>query len=181
MNHTSYPPCKVCDRGALVRKKIFRMSIPVVVIGFILLIPSLIGVAVGLFALISSITPNENQEPMKQIRDRAASGLRHNGVPEATINAVLDAASEGRNEDVTRLMDDNEMPEADRSWIYDAQDKIRSAGLTQSPPSPPSPLSAAFSIGLIVGSFVGGIFGWLLVMKKRVLQCSVCGAVINAS
>jgi hypothetical protein len=154
------------------------MSIPVVVIGFILLIPSLIGVAVGLFALISSITPNENQEQMKQIRDRAASGLRHNGVPEATINAVLDAASEGRNEDVTRLMDDNEMPEADRGWIYDAQDKIRSAGLTQ---SPASPLSAAFSIGLIVGSFVGGIFGWLLVMKKRVLQCSICGAVINAS
>ena len=94
------------------------------------------------------------------------------------VGFPLEYILQGRNEDVTRLMDANEMPEADRGWIYDAQDKIRSAGLTQ---SPPSPLSAAFSIGLIVGSFVGGIFGWLLVMKKRVLQCSICGAVINAS
>lgn len=36
---------------------------------------------------------------------------------------------------------------------------------------------------IVVGvtSFVGGLLGWLLVMKKRVLQCDVCGAVVNAS
>lgn len=37
------------------------------------------------------------------------------------------------------------------------------------------------AIGLGIASFVGGLLGWLLVMKKRVLQCDYCGAVVNAS
>jgi hypothetical protein len=32
-----------------------------------------------------------------------------------------------------------------------------------------------------VASFIGGLFGWLLVMKKEVLQCDHCGATIAAS
>jgi hypothetical protein len=28
---------------------------------------------------------------------------------------------------------------------------------------------------------VSGLLGWLLVMRKSVLQCDVCGAVVNAS
>jgi hypothetical protein len=32
-----------------------------------------------------------------------------------------------------------------------------------------------------ISSFVAGLLGWLLIMKKRILKCSVCGAVINAS
>ncbi len=49
--------CKVCDRGTLRKKDIFRMSGPVVVIGFILLIPSMIGMAlsaVGIYIMMSS-------------------------------------------------------------------------------------------------------------------------------
>jgi hypothetical protein len=42
-------------------------------------------------------------------------------------------------------------------------------------------LGGGFSIVLGVSSFVGGLLGWLLVMRKRVLQCDVCGAVVNAS
>ena len=34
---------------------------------------------------------------------------------------------------------------------------------------------SAVTLGIIF--FVGGLTGWLLVMKKRVLQCNVCGAV----
>ena len=33
----------------------------------------------------------------------------------------------------------------------------------------------------IVASFVGGLLGWLLIMKKKVLQCTSCQAVVNAS
>ena len=32
-----------------------------------------------------------------------------------------------------------------------------------------------------IGCFVGGLLGWLLVMKRDVLQCDNCGAVVNAS
>ena len=42
-------------------------------------------------------------------------------------------------------------------------------------------IGVGFAIFCGVASFVGGLIGWLLVMKKRVLQCSVCGAIVNAS
>lgn len=35
-------------------------------------------------------------------------------------------------------------------------------------------------VGLIV-SLCGGLLGWILTMKKRVLQCTVCKATISAS
>lgn len=42
-------------------------------------------------------------------------------------------------------------------------------------------VTGGFAVIIGISSFVGGLLGWLLVMKKRVLQCSVCGAVVNAS
>jgi hypothetical protein len=39
----------------------------------------------------------------------------------------------------------------------------------------------AIAFMVAVPAFIGGLLGWLLVMKKRVLQCSVCGATVNAS
>jgi hypothetical protein len=102
--------CKVCERGELLPKKIFRMSVPVVVIGFIFLIPSILGMSVGALLLIAI------------------------------------AAS-------------------------------RPLGIVVGAPG----FIATLAIIIGVPSFVGGLLGWLLVMKKRVLQCSVCGAVISAS
>jgi hypothetical protein len=32
-----------------------------------------------------------------------------------------------------------------------------------------------------IGFLVGGLLGWLLVMKKQILQCNRCGAVVAAS
>jgi hypothetical protein len=42
-------------------------------------------------------------------------------------------------------------------------------------------ISVIVSILGIVGSFVGGLLGWILIMKKTVLQCTNCQAVVNAS
>jgi hypothetical protein len=106
--------CKVCDQGAMERRHKFRMSGPVVVIGFILLIPSLIGMVIATVVLIT------------------AGG----------IGASSNDARAG---------------------------------------------TAIFAIGggiaSVVGisSFVGGLIGWLLVMRRWVLQCSFCGALINVS
>lgn len=105
--------CKVCDCGTLQSKKVFRMSGPVVAIGFILLIPSVLGMAVcGLASL----------------------GLLSVGVAQSSRDVAAGAV-----------------------W-----------------------LSTVSAFGF-VAFFVGGLLGWLLVMRKRVLQCSVCGAVVNAS
>jgi hypothetical protein len=38
-----------------------------------------------------------------------------------------------------------------------------------------------FAVTVIVSAFVGGLLGWLLVMKKRVLECENCGAIVPAS
>ncbi len=47
--------------------------------------------------------------------------------------------------------------------------------------SPLSIIGGTFAIVLVIASFVGGLLGWLLVMKKRVLRCSVCSATVRAS
>jgi hypothetical protein len=45
--------------------------------------------------------------------------------------------------------------------------------------------SNVIAIGVLFGwgllFFVSGLFGWLLTMKKDVLKCSTCGAVVSAS
>lgn len=56
--------CKVCDRGELVHKFKYRMSTPVVAIGYILLIPSVLGIAFSLFLLFSlNYAGQETPEP----------------------------------------------------------------------------------------------------------------------
>jgi hypothetical protein len=103
------PSCKVCERGVLVPTKMYRMSGAVVAIGFILLVPSVIGMfpaALVLFALL----------------------LQPLGI---AVN--LSAFS----------------------------------------------MTIVFAVGIL--SFVGGLLGWLLIMKKLVLRCSACGATVSAS
>jgi drug/metabolite transporter (DMT)-like permease len=104
-DHWQHPTCKVCDRGSLIQKKVFRMSGPVVAIGFFLLVPSVIGMLLCALALV-------------QIADQ---------------------------------------------------------------PDNASGLAGGIVIAIGIACFVGGLLGWLLVMRKRVLKCSLCGAVINAS
>jgi hypothetical protein len=102
--------CKVCDAGTLVRRKKFRMSGPVVAIGYIFLIPSILGIMCSLFMFF-----------------RAAS----------LSTATSDNMATG--------------------------------------------IVGSFAIFFGIASFVGGLIGWLLVMKKQVLECNTCQAVVNAS
>lgn len=101
--------CKTCDRGELVSKKKYRMGGMVVFIGYILLIPSFLGVLLSSFFLIAAIF--------------SASATN---VDTGAVTAIF----------------------------------------------------GGVSIFILISSIVGGLLGWLLVMKKRVLQCSFCGAII---
>lgn len=56
-------------------------------------------------------------------------------------------------------------------------DKTTGAGASM----PIALLGNTFLIGWGTAFFVSGLLGWLLVMKKRVLQCDVCGAIVSAS
>jgi hypothetical protein len=52
ISKSSYPTCKICDRGALSSKTVFRMSGPAVAIGFIFLIPSVLGMVFSALLLL---------------------------------------------------------------------------------------------------------------------------------
>lgn len=43
-----------------------------------------------------------------------------------------------------------------------------------------APGGGGISVFLGMMSFVGGLLGWLLVMKKKVLQCTKCGVTVAA-
>lgn len=45
----------------------------------------------------------------------------------------------------------------------------------------PKGIGGFFGVMLTIGSFVMGLLGWLLIMKKKALQCSSCQAVFAAS
>lgn len=100
--------CKVCDRGTLAPTHKHRMSGPVVFIGYILLIPSLLGVA---FCILTFIMVASSARPGQE----AATGI--------------------------------------------------AGGLT---------------VFMGIGAMVFGLLGWLLIMKKKVLECNVCQATVNA-
>jgi hypothetical protein len=42
-------------------------------------------------------------------------------------------------------------------------------------------VGSGFAIAFGIASFVGGLLGWLLVMKKHVLQCPMCNVRVDAS
>jgi hypothetical protein len=41
--------------------------------------------------------------------------------------------------------------------------------------------TVAFGAAVFVSCFVSGLIGWLLVMKKTVLRCNLCGMTIDAA
>jgi len=174
MATATYPSCKVCDRGALIARKKYRMSGPVVFIGFVILIPCILGVLFSAFLFFSSVLSAGSNGA--QTRTEAETEMRDHEVPERTIQAVI----QGRDSDVEEQMrsEDPFIPEVQKSWIRNAQRKIREnntgTGLGVI-------FGGGFAVVTGIASMVGGLLGWLLVMKKRVLQCGTCGAVVNAS
>lgn len=83
--------CKTCDTGTLVRRKKYRMSGVVVVIGYILLIPSVIGILVGGIGLVSSGAAGKSG--MQTARTRAEADLRAASVPAPVISKLTEFRS----------------------------------------------------------------------------------------
>lgn len=199
--------CKICDRGTLRSKKVFRLSGPAVAIGYILLIPSIIGM---IFCAILFISINSRDgdkpragpsEPWQSASDanfrnicgeRVKMKFLSAGIsePRPTVEkwcecqlttsketgSLADAAqtcnqqmNDGTlktpSQEVDVFYPDDIPGERRNSEGYDL---VRGIGST-------------FTLTLGIAFFVGGLLGWLLVMKKLVLQCNVCGAVVNAS
>jgi hypothetical protein len=163
-----HPLCRTCGQGTLVPRKTFRMSGPVVVIGFILLIPSVLGMLFGILTLVG-IGMAQSEPPSVDLQTRTR--LEAQQVPEPVITQV--AASKPIDEaQLTALTPEQRTAVRDaQSSVSASKDRWRAAGV----------VAGGSFIFVIVMSLVGGLLGWLLVMRKRVLKCTCCGAVVPAS
>ncbi|MGA3371297.1 MAG: hypothetical protein ABSC48_05995 [Terracidiphilus sp.] len=112
----AYPTCKICDRGTLMPRKIHRLSGPAVAIGYILLIPSILGMAACAILLVIGLLAG-------------FAGAAHGSAFATAFAGVATIA-----------------------LVY---------------------------IGIFC--FVSGLLGWLLIMKKHILQCVYCGAIVDAA
>jgi hypothetical protein len=198
-----HPRCKVCDYGDLLPKKIFRMSGPVVAIGFILLIPSVLGmIAAGLmfFGVIAAsgigLSHNTNTSADIEFRracinvpesDTAVPITQREQYCECTLIEYKATNSVPHAREVcSRRLQGNMLADVDEEThhLYTSLvgfDSPRNNVAADTSIFGLGILGSTFAIALGIASFVGGLLGWLLVMKKRVLQCSTCGATVSAS
>ncbi len=162
-------PCNTCGTGELKRKKKYRMSPVVVLIGYIILLPSILGMAIG--GLTLAATGEVTVEAIEETRVDAENRLQRAGIPPALITKVVDSQAitaadrAGLSQEQLRILDE-----------VDLQVVASNAGTGIG-----AAMAGGFSVFLILSSFVGGLLGWLLVMKKKVLQCTSCQAVVAAS
>ena len=161
--------CKVCEAGQLVKKRVFRMSGVVVTIGFILLIPSILGILFGLLLMIGAVGAGGSM--MAVTREEVDNRMASSGVPTVIRTKVKNSESLTQEEMQT-------LTQAQRTLVTEAESEIMAsrmgAGIGGT-------FMFGFAVIMIVLSFVGGLLGWLLVMRKNVLQCNQCGAVTAAS
>lgn len=158
----------------MVRKTVHRMSPAVVVIGYILLIPSIIGIALNVVILVVGWlgigvgTAGAAAAPMSSY---SRQQLVDAGVPTPIIEKL-----EAR--EVVTVAEMEGLTQSQRSAVQVVQGEQAMAVAA----------GACCGIGLtgsaLFGAlmcFVSGLLGWLLVMRKKVLQCASCGAVVAAS
>ena len=102
--------CRVCQQpGSLEIRKIHRFSTPVVVIGWLILIPTFLGMSCGTIGLVGA-------------GGMAAQSAQSGG---PTVGAY----------------------------------------------------AGGLSLFVLISSFMGGLLGYLLIMKKKVITCGRCGSV----
>src|SRR5438874_13187478 len=91
-----HPLCRTWGQGALITRKTFRMSGPVVVIGFILLVPSFLGMLFGILMLFLTGAAS-TQTSISSERDIRAR-LVAQDIPEPIISEVIAGKTVGNAE-----------------------------------------------------------------------------------
>jgi hypothetical protein len=157
------------------------MSTPVVVIGFLLLIPCVVGILLcATFSLLvaSGATAGSITLPREE-RSAAISSMQRAQVPVSVINAVVS----GNSTEIDEWLNSDyggggPPPLFQQAVVKQAQSDLRvnTFGLGFL-----AVLSGGIAFIVAICCFIGGLLGWLLVMKKRVLQCSFCRCTISAS
>lgn len=159
--------CKVCERGSLFPQKVYRMSPPVVAIGYILLIPSVLGVLASLgFMVFSWATAGAVLSDSDGISAATAQVLRDEDVPDDVVTEL----ENGRSVTEAELA---KLSPGQRAAVEAANAQL--LGATAGAGCAAACGTTLAMVGAVL-SFVGGLVGWLLIMKKNALVCNSCGA-----
>ena len=94
----SGPICSACERGMLIRRKVYRLSTPWVAFGYALLILSFAALVFAVCYYLANRSENEESvkkqkervAEFKKTKDKAAVDLKKAEVPEAVIAKVVD-------------------------------------------------------------------------------------------
>jgi hypothetical protein len=168
---SGYPAhgCPTCRQGSLVRAKNHRMSTPVVVLGYIFLVPSVIGFILGILGLCYSGTAGSKIS--SGFEQQARAGLAAEAIPAGMIDEILS------NKQVSPIelaaLTPKQRSIVEQTKVALPAGKLGIAGASTA-------IIGGLFIGVIVISAIGELLGWLLIRKKEVLQCQQCGAVVAA-
>lgn len=166
MSGLSEVACNTCQqRGGLTHKKVFKFSTPVVIIGWLFLIPSLMGVGCGALGLMATSTATtetasgiteQYRESLEKIDGLSASQVREIIDMEPYSEAQLPAL--GLSKSQARRVDS-----AHTTMVAGGAGAALGSGMM-----------GGASIFMMISSFVGGLLGWLLIMRKKVIACNLC-------
>ncbi len=81
------PKCKNCEESSLVRTKVYRLGWPFAVIGFIFLIPSVVGIVVSALTLVGVLSSSVSA--VTDFLNEAVTQMRAVSIPEPIIGVVI--------------------------------------------------------------------------------------------
>lgn len=173
--------CQTCGSGTMVTRKKHRLSGPAVVIGYIFLIPSLLGILIcGIMAVVlfaggaATASTIANGEVKKQTDAAIKRDLAAAGVPTGIASAVIAETPVSSSQQLSMSPDQ-------RNAVNQAQARLAGEKIAVGLAATGGTLGATAFICVGFAFFVGGLLGWILIMKKKVLQCTHCQAVVAAS
>lgn len=154
--------CPTCKRASLMAASVRRMPTAVVVLGFLLLVGSILGVGTGaLFLFGSKLVAEQERKTPDEVREE----LRKAGVPEPMITRVLEPHDTPIPPDELTHLEGKQIT----AVVTAELGKLDSRELAG---------TGKFLLGL---SLLGLVLGWVLRQKKRALRCAECGTVVSGA
>jgi hypothetical protein len=197
------PTCENCHRGVLTPKKIYRMSSGTLTVGRIFLIGSIVCALASpliVFGLVAYSGGQSGQEAIDNaFRRSCVVGATQRVERDTGAPPLLPQVIDQMCECMLAGMKGQENTEAAATEVSQACAQQRRAGtlppLTQeqqdlynnlmgengAPSDAEKQAFAEREAGILGACFGIGLVGWLLILKKRVLQCSACGATVSPS
>lgn len=164
----SLPTCKTCESGTLRLLRVYKFSVPILVIGYICLAVSFLSILFCLLAFFNVDKAVRNRVAIykNEVRDKLAD----KDIPYDIIEEVIKGGYIGDNQ-ISNLSIKKQIIVLEYSSLINQYAETNKSS---------SATTKAMIIGLIIGLFVSSLIGWLLIMKKKVLKCGNCSATVSA-